>query len=443
VTAPGLLGRIRRERPRDVPGPVGRSAAGGPPPAGRVPLWHRLGLRARLTLLYGVLFFVAGSTLLWISYLLVARALGQRLVVKVGTVRLPPSTPAPAVSPTPVEEGPPPEYAQEVAAAYQERAEVVLDEVLRYSVLVMIVVGVVALAFGHLVADRALRPLNRVTETAERLSESTLHERIALRGPNDEVKRLADTFDAMLDRLHRVFDAQRRFIANASHELRTPLAINRTVLEVSLEDPEASPDLKAMARALLATNARYERPIEGLLLLAQSEQEPAVRRAVDLRPVVLSVLEQLDMQPRRRQVTVHRDLAPAVAQGDPLLLERCVYNLLENAVKYNVRGGDVWVTVRAAGVRDGAAPGAGSGAPGEGGEVVVSVQNTGPLVSPHEVDDLFEPFHRTQGERVRSAHGAGLGLSIVRAIVTVHGGSVEARARPEGGLAVTVRLPSS
>ncbi|GGM83547.1 sensor protein CutS [Thermopolyspora flexuosa] len=402
-----------------------------------------------------MLFFVAGSTLVWIGYLLVARALGQRFVVKVGAVRLPPSTPvpesspAPTASPMPVEEVPPPEYAQEVAAAYQERAEVVHDEVLRYPVLVMIVVGVVALAFGHLVADRALRPLNRVTETAERLSESTLHERIALRGPNDEVKRLADTFDAMLDRLHRVFDAQRRFIANASHELRTPLAINRTVLEVSLEDPEASPDLKAMARALLATNARYERPIEGLLLLAQSEQEPAVRRAVDLRPDVLSVLDQLDMQPRKRQVTVHRDLAPAVAQGDPLLLERCVYHLLENAVKYNVRGGDVWVTVRAARVRDGAAPGAGagpgsgSGAHGEGGEVVVTVENTGPLVSPHEVDDLFEPFHRTQGERVRSSRGAGRGLSIVRAIVTVHGGSVEARARPEGGLAVTVRLPST
>jgi signal transduction histidine kinase len=404
-------------------------------------LWHRLGLRARLTLLYGVLFFAAGSTLLWISYLLVARALGQRLVVKVGTVRLPPGTPAPegdpdpAASPPPAGEVPSPEYTQQVAAAYQERAGEVLDEVLRYSVLVMIVVGLVALAFGHLVADRALRPLNRVTEAAERLSESTLHERIALRGPNDEVKRLADTFDAMLDRLHRVFEAQRRFIANASHELRTPLAINRTVLEVSLEEPEASPDLKAMARALLATNARYERLIEGLLLLAQSEQEPAVRRAVDLRPVVLTALEQLDMQPRSRKVTVHHDLEPAVAQGDPLLLERCVYNLLENAVKYNVRGGAVWVTVRAAGTGEGAAAGA-------GGQVTVSVENTGPLVSPHEVDDLFEPFHRTQGERVRSSQGAGLGLSIVRAIVTVHGGSVEARARPEGGLAVTVRLPA-
>nr|PZN45225.1 MAG: two-component sensor histidine kinase [Actinomycetota bacterium] len=440
MTALGLLGRVRRERPRDVPRP-GRRSAGGPPPAGRVPLWHRLGLRARLTLLYGVLFFAAGSTLLWISYLLVARALGQRLVVKVGTVRLPPGTPAPegdpdpAASPPPAGEVPSPEYTQQVAAAYQERAGEVLDEVLRYSVLVMIVVGLVALAFGHLVADRALRPLNRVTEAAERLSESTLHERIALRGPNDEVKRLADTFDAMLDRLHRVFEAQRRFIANASHELRTPLAINRTVLEVSLEEPEASPDLKAMARALLATNARYERLIEGLLLLAQSEQEPAVRRAVDLRPVVLTALEQLDMQPRSRKVTVHHDLEPAVAQGDPLLLERCVYNLLENAVKYNVRGGAVWVTVRAAGTGEGAAAGA-------GGQVTVSVENTGPLVSPHEVDDLFEPFHRTQGERVRSSQGAGLGLSIVRAIVTVHGGSVEARARPEGGLAVTVRLPA-
>ncbi|MEV5411601.1 HAMP domain-containing sensor histidine kinase [Thermopolyspora sp. NPDC052614] len=383
--------------------------------------------------------------------------------------------------------------------AYQERADTVLDDVLRYSVLVMILVGLVALALGYLVADRALRPLDRVTETAERLSESNLHERIALSGPNDEVKRLADTFDAMLDRLHRVFDAQRRFIANASHELRTPLAINRTVLEVSLEEPDASPDLKAMARALLGTNARYERLIEGLLLLAQSQQELVVRRSVDLRPVVLSVLEQLDLQPRKRNVTVHRDLAPAVVQGDPLLLERCVYNLLENAIKYNVRGGDVWVTLRDLGALPAAAannglgtgagvpmvaksgavgwdartdagsgPGPGTGSRAEPGTaaivpagglptagssvtaasdapgdrvVVLSVENTGPLVSPHEVEDLFEPFHRTQGERVRSAKGAGLGLSIVRAIVDAHAGTVEARARADGGLAVTVRLP--
>ncbi|MGR6917796.1 sensor histidine kinase [[Actinomadura] parvosata] len=180
-----------------------------------------------------------------------------------------------------------------------------------------------------------------MTETARRLSESTLRERIGLRGPPDEVRRLADTFDAMLDRLRRVFDAQRRFIANASHELRTPLAVNRTVLEVSLEEPAASEDLKALARALLGTNARYERLIGGLLPLAQSEQELTVRRPVDLEQVVRTVLEQIDPRSRKRPVTLHQDLRPALVEGDPLFLERCVVNLVENAIKYNVRGGHV------------------------------------------------------------------------------------------------------
>ncbi len=381
--------------------------------------WSRLGLRMRLTLLYGGLFFLAGSVLLWFTHLLTARALNQRFVVAVASKvtgvpdavfggRLPDSD----------------MLAQRVRTNVEQGAADVLTDVLRSSVIVMVLVGVVAVVLGYLVADRALRPLDRMTETAQRLSESTLHERIGLRGPQDEVKRLADTFDAMLDRLHGVFDAQRRFIANASHELRTPLAVNRTVLEVSLEEPAASEDLKALARTLLGTNARYERLIEGLLMLAQSEQELAARKPVDLRQVVRTAMEQIDLQPRRRKVVVHEDLCPAVAHGDPLFLERCLVNLLENAIKYNVRDGEVWVRLRE-----------------EEAGVSVTVENTGPLVPPYEVDDLFEPFRRLGGDRVRSARGAGLGLSIVRAIAVAHGGEVEALARPEGGLTVTVRLP--
>ncbi|MGI5157950.1 sensor histidine kinase [Microbispora sp. CA-102843] len=382
-------------------------------------LWGRLGLRMRLTLLYGGLFFLAGSVLLWFTHLLTARALNQRFVVAVAS----------KVTGTPdaVLGGRLPDsdiLAQRVRTDVEQGAADVLTDVLRSSVMVMILVGAVAVVLGYLVADRALRPLDRVTETAQRLSESTLHERIALRGPQDEVKRLADTFDAMLDRLHRVFDAQRRFIANASHELRTPLAVNRTVLEVSLEEPAASEDLKALARALLGTNARYERLIEGLLMLAQSEQELSARKPVDLRQIVRMAMEQIDLQPRRRKVVVHEDLSPAVVHGDPLFLERCLVNLLENAIKYNVRDGEVWVRLRE----------------DEAG-VSVTVENTGPLVPPYEVDDLFEPFRRLGGDRVRSARGAGLGLSIVRAIAVAHGGGVEALPRPEGGLAVTVRLP--
>ncbi|MEO3871985.1 ATP-binding protein [Nonomuraea sp. B12E4] len=381
--------------------------------------WNSRRLRLRLTLLYGGLFFVAGSILLWLTYLITARAMNQQFVVgsrisgsevvAPETESMPPKIPGTAV----------------FQAEVEHRAGSVLSEMVRFSMVVMILVGIIALLLGYVVADRALRPLDRVTETAQRLSESTLHERIGLLGPPDEVGRLADTFDAMLDRLHRVFDTQRRFIANASHELRTPLAVNRTVLEVSLEEPAASEDLKALARALLGTNARYERLIEGLLLLAQSEQELTVRRTVDLEQIVRTVLDQLDLQTRKRPVTLHQDLRPVLVQGDPLFLERCVFNLLENAVKHNVRDGQVWI-----------------GLCRERGDAMVTVRNTGPVVPPYEVDDLFEPFRRAHGDRVRSYQGAGLGLSIVRAIVGAHGGQVGAVAPAEGGLRVTVRLPA-
>ncbi|MEV8634789.1 HAMP domain-containing sensor histidine kinase [Streptosporangium sp. NPDC051023] len=390
------------------------------------PRWNRLGLRTRLTLLYGGLFFAAGSVLLWLTYLLTARALNQQFVVKLGKVTLPSGSPTDPFSRTVIDGTPADQATQQLKQEVGQRTTSVLEEMLRSSLVVMILVGIVAVVVGYLVADRALRPLDRMTETAQRLSESTLHERISLQGPQDEVKRLADTFDAMLDRLHRVFDAQRRFVADASHELRTPLTINRTILEVSLEEPAASEDLKALARALLGTNARYERLIEGLLLLAQSEQELTVRKTVDLRQVVHTVLEQLALEPRRRRVTVHQDRRPAPADGDPLFLERCVFNLLENAIKYNVRDGDIWVAT----CQDDTA-------------AIVTVENTGPVVPPYEVDELFQPFRRRHGERVRSARGAGLGLSIVRAIADAHGGTVTARARQEGGLTVTVRLPRS
>ncbi|MFB4283646.1 sensor histidine kinase [Nonomuraea sp. MTCD27] len=380
--------------------------------------WNSRRLRLRLTLLYGGLFFVAGSILLWLTYLITARAMNQQFTA--GPVKITSKLPGGASQP------PPQVFQGDMVfrAEVKYRADSVLSEMVRSSMLVMILVGIIALLLGYVVADQALRPLDRVTETAQRLSESTMHERIGLRGPPDEVRRLADTFDAMLDRLNRVFDAQRRFIANASHELRTPLAVNRTVLEVSLEEPAASEDLKALARALLGTNARYERLIEGLLLLAQSEQELAARKTVDLEQVVRTVLEQTDLRSRRRPVTLHQDLRSVLVEGDPLFLERCLFNLLENAIKYNVRDGEVWLTLRR-----------------EHGGASIVVENTGPLVPPYEVEDLFVPFSRMQGDRVRSSKGAGLGLSIVRAIVAAHGGRVTASARPEGGLRVEVRLP--
>jgi signal transduction histidine kinase len=376
----------------------------------------KIGLRARLTLLYSGLFFTAGTALVIVTYLLTARAMDHRLVARLpgkiaagfSEVGAPKQTFAIRMTDS---------FVQQI----EEGAAGVLQELVRNLAIGLVVIGMLGVLFGWILTDRALRPLHRVTATAERLSESTLHERIALDGPRDDVKRLADTFDAMLDRLQRAFDAQRRFVSNASHELRTPIAINRTLIEVALEEPDASDDLRSLAKSLLGTNARHERLIEGLLVLARSEHELLTRKPVDLEHLTHAVMEQLQPFTERHQVTVHHDLVPAELTGDAMLLERCVVNLLENAAKYNVRNGQVWVRLAAS-----------------ADEVVFTVENTGHVISSYEVDDLFEPFRRLQD---RVGGGSGLGLSIVRGIVTAHKGTVSAAPRAAGGLSVTVRLP--
>ncbi|MEV0994857.1 HAMP domain-containing sensor histidine kinase [Nonomuraea sp. NPDC050202] len=300
------------------------------------------------------------------------------------------------------------------------------DQLLQSAAMALVGVGILALIIGYFVADRAMRPVARMTATAKKLSESTLaHQRIALEGPNDELKELADTFDAMLTRLNVAFDTQRRFVANASHELRTPLTINRTVLEIALSDPEASQDLKALGRTLLEVNARNEKLIEGLLLLARSERELAVRKPLDVMEVAQTAVEQLAPFAEEHGVTVSTELVSAPTTGDPVLLERSVSNLVENAVKYNIpENGKVWIRT---GMADGA--------------LVVQVANTGQHVPAYEVNSLFEPFRRLHADRVESAKGSGLGLSIVRAVVQAHGGNVAAVPRDGGGLVVTIRLP--
>ncbi|MFI0418229.1 sensor histidine kinase [Spongiactinospora sp. 9N601] len=430
--------------------PVRRAAAGLSAAGARV---SGIGLRARLMLLYSLLFLLGGATLVWVTYLLTERAIqdqfvaGKPLAALTKAVDVARPTDGPPVLPGedafarrgtvegPVQ-GPVGRSADFLGATVLERLEAgraaVLADVLRNSVLIMLGVGVAGVLFGWAMTGRALSPLRRVTSAAERLSESTLHERIALRGPRDDVKRLADTFDAMLDRLQRAFDGQRRFVSNASHELRTPIAINRTLIEVALEEPDASDDLRALGKALLGTNARHERLIEGLLLLARSEHEVIARNPVDLRQIVRGVLDQVGPAAERRRVTVTADLPQVWAAGEALLLERCAFNLVENAVKYNLKGGELRVrlAVEAAGIT------------GEPGEVVLTVENDGMAIPPHDVADLFEPFRRLH-DRIGSSSGSGLGLSIVRAIAVAHGGSAAATARPDGGLSVVVRLPAT
>ncbi|WP_018656815.1 sensor histidine kinase [Actinomadura flavalba] len=360
----------------------------------------RVSLRVRLTALYGLLFFMAGALLLFVMSVLVADILGNIKVIGFN-------------------------MSEEEAAALQHQfVEETMRQLVARSLVALVGVGIIALVLGYFVADRALGSLQRVTATARRLSESTLHERIALQGPDDEIKELADTFDAMLERLGQAFDSQRRFVANASHELRTPLAINRTLLEVALGDPEASDDLRTVGRTLLATNARHERLIEGLLLLARSERELTTRSAVDLADVAGTVLENAARHDLANDVTVHRELTSGTAPGDPVLLEHLVSNLVDNAIKHNDDGGEVWVRT---GVLD--------------GHATVQVENTGPIVPGYEVERLFEPFRRLNADRLESAKGAGLGLSIVRSVVLAHRGTVYATPRHGGGLIVTIRLP--
>jgi len=362
-----------------------------------------MSLRLRLTVLYGGMFFVAGALLLVVTYVIVSQILNS--VLPSGVRFFFPST----------------GRSFDLGAVKQQTLHMMLGR----SLLALIGVGVLALVLGFFVADRALGPLQKVTATARRLSESTLHERIALEGPEDEVKELADTFDAMLERLSQAFDTQRRFVANASHELRTPLAINRTLLEVALTDPQVSADLKAVGRTLLATNARHERLIDGLLLLARTERELTTRTPVDLSEVATTVIESVrkggDDVP---EVTITTELTPARTIGDPVLLEHLVGNLVENAIRHNVDDGEVFVRT---GMLDGFA--------------ACQVENTGATIPVYEMDRLFEPFRRLNTDRTESAKGAGLGLSIVRSVAKAHRGTVNANPRAGGGLVVTVRLP--
>ncbi|MEV4677836.1 MULTISPECIES: sensor histidine kinase [Actinomadura] len=395
-------GRWRRPGPQQFPPPPpaakGMWRADGSPVTA---LPNRMSVRLRLTLLYGLLFFMAGALLLFVMSFLMANILSNVKVIGYGLT--------------------------DAAAAELQRqfVEQTMKQLVGRSLLALGGVGVITLVLGWFVADRALSPLQRVTTTARRLSESTLHERIALEGPEDEIKELADTFDAMLERLGQAFDSQRRFVANASHELRTPLAINRTLLEVALGDPEASEDLRTVGRTLLATNARHERLIEGLLLLARSERELTARTPVDMAEVAAAVLEQSNRREHDNDVAVHPELTQGTALGDPVLLEHLVSNLVENAIKHNeAEGGELWIRT---GMLDGYA--------------TVQVENTGPVVPAYEVERLFEPFRRLNADRVESSKGAGLGLSIVRSVVLAHRGAVYAAPRPGGGLIVTVRLP--
>jgi signal transduction histidine kinase len=277
------------------------------------------------------------------------------------------------------------------------------------------------------VTGRVLQPLHDVTDSARRLSAESLDERIQLGGPRDEVAELADTFDAMLDRLQSSFVAQRRFVANASHELRTPLSVIRTELDVTLSDPDADEqELRRMAGVVRQAAARAEHLVEALLVLARTEgAELPTRELVDLAAAASTALEAVDQEVRRRELRVSREGEPVRAIGDPALVERIAGNLVENAVRHNVDGG--WIRVDTS---------------KSGQWAVLRVASSGPEIDAEDVEALFEPFRRSGVQRTART-GAGLGLSIVRAAVIAHRGRVSAEPVAGGGLAVTAHLPAA
>lgn len=309
---------------------------------------------------------------------------------------------------------------QAAQAAAQARTDT-LHHLIEVSAGTVAVLAVLGLLTGWWMAGRVLRPLQVITAMARDLSSTTLDQRIALGGPDDELKNLADTFDDMLVRLERSFESQRRFVANASHELRTPVAIERAAIEIGLSaaGPEDIPRIRG---ELLAANRRTEYLINGLLLLAESDRGLTERCEIRLHELVADVVADYRDRATTARVTVRSRLDHVAVCGEPVLLTQAVGNLLQNALRYNVAGGSIDVTLDAVGV--------------------LVVSNSGPQVPPEAVPELFEPFRRLEGRTGGPADGAGLGLSIVRSIVQAHDGRVGAHSRPDGGLDVRVELPA-
>ncbi|MFF3634791.1 sensor histidine kinase [Streptomyces sp. NPDC002250] len=387
--------------------------------------WLRPTIRIRLTLLYGGMFLIAGILLLSIIYLLAAQAItnGNAPLFKIVSFQelKVSSDNCPAIT----NQVPLADFNDAISRCADHQRQAALDNLLSRSLLALLGLAVIAFAFGYAMAGRVLSPLGRITRTARQVAGSDLSRRIELDGPDDELKELADTFDEMLERLERAFTAQQRFVGNASHELRTPLAINRTLLEVHLSDPNAPVELQQLGKTLLATNERSEQLVEGLLLLARSDNQIVERKPVDLAEVAGQAVDQVHAEAEAKGVALRGERKPAVVQGNGVLLERIALNLLQNAVRYNVaENGCVEVTTEV-----------------QHGQAVLTVSNTGPVVPAYEIDNLFEPFRRLRTERTGSDKGVGLGLSIVRSVARAHGGHIVATPREGGGLVMRVTLP--
>jgi signal transduction histidine kinase len=383
----------------------------------------QLSARSRLTLLYTSLFAVGGAALVLITYVLVAHSLQGR--TPTGIPKQVQAQLGKCVTAAQTGGGPAALekcgelYANGVQAGASAQRSTTLTHLLIYSLLGLAGVTVLAVVAGWIVAGRILRPVHRLTAAARAASEHNLTQRIALQGPRDELRELADTFDMMFERLERAFTTQRQFIANASHELRTPLTVMRTAIDVVLAKPEPTRDeLVSMAADVRQAVDHAQRLIEALLVLARNDHTRALTDPLDLGVVAEDALEGRTAN----GVTTITTLDEAPVTGDQVLLERLVDNLLDNAERYNITGGTIAISTTA-----------------HDATSVLRVVNTGAVVPTHMVERLFLPFTRLDD---RIGHdGFGLGLTLVASIAAVHGGTVDATAVPTGGLDISIRLP--
>jgi signal transduction histidine kinase len=429
-----------------------------PPPPPPTPFRFRRTVRLRLTLLYVGLFLASAACLLVITYFLVAQQLPTTVtlhaggsgtagtsgtLVTGGTSVATACAPAPGTVPTVEQMNACQELVQQTAAGLRNDT---LDQLLIEFGVALGIMAVASVGLGWLMAGRVLSPLRTITAAARRISARSLHQRIGMTGPDDELKEPGDTFDQLLGRLDASFRAQRQFVANASHELRTPLARQRTLLEVALRDRQATnASLRTACERALAAGEQQERLIAALLTLARGERGLDRFEPFDLSEIAADALTGLRKEADARGVTVTADLGTARALGDPRLAEQLVANLSDNAIRYNVAGGQVAITT---GRRD--------------GQAFLAVTNTGPVISPDQLSRLFQPFQRLDpGPRVQGGSsqagssqagssqaglssargGLGLGLAIVSAIVAAHGAELRAVTRAAGGLAVEVIFP--
>ncbi|MET9887947.1 HAMP domain-containing sensor histidine kinase [Streptomyces sp. NPDC006430] len=394
------------------------------PPRRLAGLTARLGLRrgtvrTRFTALYVTLFLLSGTALLAIVAVVASGGSRSSQIAPDGGADQP-ATGAQA-------QGRIDELEQQLAQAHDAQSR----QILLGSAIALGVMAVISVGLGWFVAGRVLRPLRVMTAATRRITVDSLHERLAIGGPGDEVKDLADTIDDLLGRLEHSFDTQRLFVANASHELRTPLTTMRASLDVALAKPGPVPETTAtLAARMRAELDQMDRLLESFLVLARTQHGEFTDSArLALGQLALTALTGRAKEIAAKGLTVRENRIDdsAWVWGSQTLLRRVADNLVDNAIAHNDPGGWISVAVRAEG--------------DDAGAVSLVVESSGPFLDQRRVADLARPFRRLGADRTNTGQGSGLGLSIVAAITQAHHGTLDLRARPDGGLRVTVALP--